>query len=390
VVLVTGEEDIAFPLARWFTHYRLAPAATEKSSPLRKARIAAREAWPSLESTDPDVRLTAVEAAVQGSEARRVSVLIAALRDFWHEVRAVAAIGLGLIGEPETVPALAMAMGDPHPGVRTAAVNAIGQIGGVRARAVLAGGLGAYYPEVRLAAALALGLAGSATLRPIAAAATAGAYVGCIPPGGMSVRTAVLGVAAQMGAASPHSAGHILPLLLGAARDECVWVRAAAAEALGFLGAFGGTECAQAAARLLGDSEAQVRRAALVGLMRMGSAAAPALLAALGDRDPAVRWLTVHLLGRLASEELAAGEMAGCEAAGESAPNEKVVAALAAALKDPYAAVRWLAAETLVEIRSASPTAAEALLLARQDRNPLVRAAAQSSSRAGKAAVGEP
>ena len=73
----------------------------------------------------------------------------------------------------------------------------------------------------------------------------------------------------------------------------------------------------------------------------------------------------------------------GVRAADEG--SEDVTAALAAAMADPYSAVRWLAAERLGSIRDRGglqeqPPAVRAVLAnALHDRNPLVRGAARAA-----------
>ena len=117
-----------------------------------------------MASPDPDARLAAVAAAAIRGRRRAEAALLPALRDFWHEVRGCAAIGLGLVGGTGAIPALAMAMGDPAAAVRVAATAAIGQIAGQiggkidgLALDVLLAGLAAFYADVRAAAAQALG-----------------------------------------------------------------------------------------------------------------------------------------------------------------------------------------------------------------------------------------
>ena len=157
-------------------------------------------------------------------------------------------------------------------------------------------------------------------------------------------------------------AGTAVAILAAAVEDARAPVRAAVAEALGEVG---GVACAGAAVRLLGDADAGVRTAASVALMRLGPEATPLLLAALGEPDPAQRWLAVHILG------VALGE-------GDGEAGSAVVPALAAALRDPYSAVRWLAAETLGQVGSLEGVRA-ALAHALDDRNPLVREAVRGA-----------
>ena len=331
-----------------------------------------------MASPDPDARLAAVEAAVYVGSAA-AATLLPALRDFWHEVRGSAAIGLGLVGGTEAIPTLAMAMGDPAAAVRVAATAAIGQIAGQiggqsngLALDVLLAGLAAFYADVRAAAAQALGALGAT---PPMAATVVARLAGRLDDPSECVRQSAAAALGTMGEpatdllvstlAAPREGVRVLAAqalgcggdvravapLAGALRDPSPAVRTAAARALGLfragtavailaaavedpeppvraavaeaLGEVGGVACAGAAVRLLGDADAGVRTAASVALMRLGPEATPLLLAALGEPDPAQRWLAVHILGVHALGE------------GDGEAGSAVVPALAAALPQP-------------------------------------------------------
>ncbi len=420
VVLVAEPGALPYSLARWFAPFVLQPAG-ERVRAARSTASAADTPAPDMASPDPDARLAAVEAAVYVGSAA-AATLLPALRDFWHEVRGSAAIGLGLVGGTEAIPALAMAMGDPAAAVRVAATAAIGQIAGQiggqsngLALDVLLAGLAAFYADVRAAAAQALGALGAT---PPMAATVVARLAGRLDDPSECVRQSAAAALGTMGEpatdllvstlAAPREGVRVLAAqalgcggdvravapLAGALRDPSPAVRTAAARALGLLragtaaailaaavedpeppvraavaealGEVGGVACAGAAVRLLGDADAGVRTAASVALMRLGPEATPLLLAALGEPDPAQRWLAVHILGVRALGE------------GDGEAGSAVVPALAAALRDPYSAVRWLAAETLGQVGSLEGVRA-ALAHALDDRNPLVREAVRGA-----------
>jgi HEAT repeat protein len=435
VLLALADATAPYHLARWFVPYAIHRAPDSAGASLSPPTVRA-----DLTSRDPDARLSALVQAVVGfaapptityshphepAPAAAQPQLVRSLRDMWHEVRAAAAIGLGLIGNTGALPALTMAMGDPQSGVRRAAVLAIGQIAAApgaeasddRGRATLAAALGAYYADVRATAAAVLGMLNAedapmlpsrASLVPSShlpglladlladpsdevqrAAVAALQRVGAPALPELAVALASERVAVRAGAAlalgCPGRAA-ALPLLLRARHDPAVDVRTAVAHALGCLaiahaqpalgelaadahaevraaaaGALSalGAAGAPPLAALLRDTDAAVRAAAVTGLVTLGGAAAPALLAVLAAPDPAVRWLAIHTLGAI----------------GGGADPAAVHAALAAALDDPYSAVRWLAADTLGQLGLRGP----ALQRAREDRNPIVRAAAHAA-----------
>ena len=424
-VLIGDVPAPAYSLVRWFCPVVYAQVQAPSPMDVQSA--------PDAASADPDARLAALGMAVYSAGPPCAELLMQGLRDFWHEVRAAAAIGLGLLGGMEATPALAMAMGDPVPGVRVAAAAALGQIAAHAATesgclvhspaGVLAGGLYAYYADVRAAAALALGAVAALRGQGRTAANTAALLVtllddGCAPVResaaaalGMlgdsalnpllaalrAQRVRVRSLAAQALGSSSEAA---LAALAEALDDGAGEVRAAAALALGAVAARtgageaaqalvtavndgdaevrravaealgdGGAAGAEAAVHLLGDSDPRVRSAAANALVRLGKEATPSLLVAIRSEDPAVRWLAIHVLGVRAADE----------------GGDDVTEALGAAMADPYSAVRWLAAENLGSIKDKrglreQPPAVRAVLAnALHDRNPLVRGAVRAA-----------
>ena len=323
VVLFGTMPKLAYSLARWFC-----PAACVQAQAPSRMDV---QPVPDAASADPEARLAALEGAVYSAGPLCVELLVQGLRDFWHEVRVAAAIGLGLVGGIETTPALAMAMGDPVAGVRVAAAAALGQIAaytapesGRRMRApvdVLARGLCAYYADVRAAAALALGAVGALTGKGSTAAHIAELLVVLLDDGCAPVRRSAAAALGMLG-------NRALDPLLAALRAEQVTVRSLAAQALGSSGEVargalagalldGAGEVRTAAALALGavaahtgagaaaqalvaaaaDGEAEVRRAVAEALGDGGAAGAETAVYLLADSDPSVRSAAANALG---------------------------------------------------------------------------------------------
>jgi HEAT repeat protein len=129
----------------------------------------------------------------------------------------------------------------------------------------------------------------------------------------------------------------VIPMLLGALKDESKQVRQAAAEAAGDTG---DPQVLPALTLALRDSNEHVRQAAAGSFGKIGPAAAewlPALIAATGDPNEHVRQAAVDALGDLAHP---------------AATN-----ALLASLADPNPFVRQGALDSLVELRRSSQRA---------------------------------
>ncbi len=275
----------AYSLARWFCPVAYVQAQAPSPLDVQPA--------PDAASADPEARLAALKMAVYSGGPPCAELLVQGLRDFWHEVRVAAALGLGILGGIEVTPALAMALGDPVAGVRIAAAAALGQIAahaapesGRRTRSpadVLTGGLNAYYADVRGAAALALGAVGALRGQGRTAANTAALLVTLLDDDCAPVRESA---AAALGMLRETA----LNPLLAALRSEQVTVRCLAAQALSSSG-----EAAKAAlAEALHDGAPEVRAAAALALgavaARTGAGeATQTLVAAAADGDVDVR-----------------------------------------------------------------------------------------------------
>ncbi|MEU9253658.1 fumarate reductase/succinate dehydrogenase flavoprotein subunit [Streptomyces sp. NPDC048270] len=268
------------------------------------------ELRPYLGSADPAVRAAAVTALGETGPAGAGPVLAACLADADRAVRAAAAAALRellevLPAEPELGARLRAALAVPDPAVRSAALEAL--------RALRLGDAGLYaaaladaVPEVRIHAVRALVSVDAA--RALAAAAADPAR---------EVRVAVAKGLASVHAPAPAP---LDPLLA----DSDPLVRGAA------LGALAATGCpgryAETAVAALADPAWQVRAGAAAALSAAAPAAAvPALAGALADTNADVRKAAV--LALLAHREADAAR-----------------AALATAVADPDADVRAYAA----------------------------------------------
>lgn len=162
--------------------------------------------------------------------------------------------------------------------------------------------------------------------------------------------------------------------LLAARRDASVVDRIAQAmegqtaalrlEAVRLLGALADPRAIPALTRALGDGSAEVVSEAAEALSRLGTAATPALTAALETGNDAARRFAARALGR--------------------SPGAAVVDALALALKDRDAEVRRAAARSLGEHRD--PASLDALLVALRDASAAV--AQEAATAVGR--IGDP
>ncbi|HEV8237757.1 MAG TPA: M56 family metallopeptidase [Thermoanaerobaculia bacterium] len=159
----------------------------------------------------------------------------------------------------------------------------------------------------------------------------------------------------QTSAQPAHAGSAAAAALIGALGDEDAGVRAAAAQSLGNRRETAAVPALVAAVR---DPEAAVRANAVEALAEMhDSRAFPGFIAALGDDNPHVRKMAVEAVGE--------------HQVREAAPR------LVALLQDGDADVRQHAAQALGELRHVAAAPALAALLA--DRQPDVRRAAASA-----------
>jgi HEAT repeat protein len=277
----------------------------------------------------------AVRAAARGSLTRlgkaAVPALVDSLKDPSAEVRAASAESLGRIGA-DAVPDLMPATRAADERVRRGAVTALAKAGPAARPAVpwLVRALEDQDREVRLGSARALGVvkpdkpaAAEALLKRIhdpdegfcaacrdalvaIGRGSAGPLAGALKGGDGATRRTAAELLRKIGS----EAGEAVPALCAAARDADVQVRVAALTALrdvvtvpgeGRLAA-AGESALEALAGGLRDADGEVRIAAHLGMIRLGSRSAPALGAALGEKEPVVRRLAAETLGKLGPE----------------------------------------------------------------------------------------
>jgi HEAT repeat protein len=283
------------------------------------------------------------------------------LQDSESEVRAAAAYAIrdvGIAGK-SAGPALVPVLRDPEERVRVAAANALGSIGSdyvatPGAVAALADALRDPSPEVRQSAAQALSQIG-----PGAKAAAAALTAAATDPSADVRRTATTALGSVNRAAgppaspSPGGSSGASPAAIGVLVDRLgdadARTRDRAIRALGEIGP-GAREAGPKLVPLLRDGDASVRISTAEALGSIGKGGAPvpgsvpALAAALGDPDARVRWSATNALGELGPAASAAGP------------------ALVAALRDADPKVRLGAAYALGEARATPPGAVPGLV----------------------------
>jgi HEAT repeat protein len=342
------------------------------------------------------VRAKAAEALGKiGETAAEVAVpvLVRALRDNDNWVSALAAEALGEMGEAagEAVPALVRSLHHINPIVRANAAEAVGKLGEAGAAA---------RPALEAAAADPDGAVRAAALRALGAIAPPGSGAGAVVLAGLRdpdprTRAAAAEAAGALGTAGGEAVAPLLPLLEDAndevkfqvirslprlagptpevvdglcrrlLEDDSMWVREAAAQALGPLG----PEAAAAGPALLRAArtgEAAVREAAVrATTLIQPPEAAEVFTGGLADASPEVR--------KVAS----AGWM---KAAGIP---ETAVPALVDALHDPEVQVRANAAHALARLDTLPPAAVPLLEECAADPNDGLRLNAVVALRGG-------
>jgi len=159
---------------------------------------------------------------------------------------------------------------------------------------------------------------------------------------------------------------HLLPVLIGALRDEAWWIRRAAAEILGNIGDPQAVPALIGALRDERDKGGWVRWAAAEALGKVGTPALSDLIRVLQDKDWMARWAAAGALGKIGDSR--------------ALPN------LIGALQDENEDVRKVAAESLGKI--GDPQAIPTLIEALRDESWLVRhAATEALGRIGISAV---
>jgi HEAT repeat protein/cyclophilin family peptidyl-prolyl cis-trans isomerase len=245
----------------------------------------AAESAPAKSPATPAALLAARKAIAERESARDTTGLsVLLLENGSPNVRAAAAVALGRIQNPGSVPALALALGDKSLIVRREAAFALGLVGDSTASPALLLRLNPEVdPAVRASIVTALGMLGARSAGPALA---------------RSVRAprATERWAAALAAGRARDSSLVEPLVAAAkdARPEMRWRVAYA------LGRIGDRQGASALRKLSTDKVEIVRYSAARALGEVGdSAAAPRLVALLADPSWRVRVNAAHALGSL-------------------------------------------------------------------------------------------
>jgi cyclophilin family peptidyl-prolyl cis-trans isomerase/HEAT repeat protein len=236
-----------------------------------------------------DLRRAAIYAFARNPVAGSSSALRGALADSDPDVAGFAARGLGVLGDPSALPALASALDRREPGVRTLALNAIGQIEEKGTAALPADRVARIvalsrdsHPSVATAALAALRWfeADREAFRAVHAQAVSG-----------SGRRLIVAFLSEAAALKDKAKARIEE----ASRSPDVALRAAAASGLAFL-----SEEAAAPLRqgFLRDASPRVREAAL-NAIPCDASHRPILSAGLSDADAGVRSAAVDRLAEM-------------------------------------------------------------------------------------------
>jgi HEAT repeat protein len=221
-----------------------------------------------VRSPDARVRALAADALADVAEAERpqaVAALVPLLRDERHEIRATAAIALGVLGDRSVVPQLVDKLVDGNPQARQAAAIALGRLGDPAAFDALAEQLREGPADLRFQAARSLAEIDPArAFEPLCAA---------LGDRDAEVRGSVAEALSVVGDA--RAAGWLAPLL----EDKRLATRFAAAMTLAILGDARGVDVLLAA---LGDDERAYD--AIEGLELAGDARAVPRLVALASK----------------------------------------------------------------------------------------------------------
>ncbi len=330
-----------------------------------------------LEDCDSRVRCWAAEKLADLADPLAVEPLLAALHDGDSAVRCQAARSLGRLADRRAVEPLIAALKDENTRVQNAAAWALGQVGDRRAVGPLIDVLANEASQAREMAAMSLGLlADRAAVEPLLA----------VLQNGTDEQMLQCAAIVALGQLADHQA--IKPLA-AALRTGGPWLRAEVARALGRMGS---PEAGDLLLPLLGDSDVEVRLAAIEALGQLGykKAVAPLIAVLQDDRNAwYVRNMAAEVLNRFGYQP--------------STNREKVSYLLALGLaddivqlgpgaveplvdvlddRDPY--VRHLAAEILGQLRA--PRTVEPLTAVLKDPNwQVCMAAAEALNRLGYA-----
>jgi HEAT repeat protein/Flp pilus assembly protein TadD len=403
----------------------LVTTETRLAAVIALGRLGDPRGRPALErlatTVDPSLRAAAIWSLGRAPDERAVTLLLAAIQDRRADVATAAAWGLGRAGGPRAIRALAAAAGDARQplGVRRAAVVALGRIGGRDVTPGLFRLLDAGDEDLARAAAFALawsrdagavpGLVARALLPRRFALADAGAPLAALgvalaatppPDEARLLSSPRLDLDAALdGAPTPPPDRDLTPLLRAHARA----IQDALADAL----ARGGDARREALAALdrrsdgpglgalAGDEDAAGGPDASAAIREIVLPLADRVAALLDDADADTRAAALRVLAKLGDERVTAARVAAAVADGSATlaaaatfaaarvahDRPGAAPALASALAPALADESWR--RRLAAVEALAPLGAPgvaALDRARNDRNPIVRAAATEAT----------
>jgi HEAT repeat protein len=269
-----------------------------------------------LERDTPRPRAAAAQALAHVDDPAAVDALRDGAADVDPWVRYFSVKSLGRRGDRSALPLLErVATGDEPEPVCIVAVEAIGHIGGDDAARALASLADATAPELALAAVRALG-----RVNVVAALAPLKRALGSTEPARRVAAADALSCIAQ------DSSTELLAWTAAADGDSNVW--RAAIDGLVRIGSGSSSAAAAAIGALAGVASDGERRPEVIGaLARIPSSAIPAVGAALSSRDPHVRCAVIEALGRL-SHPTASGFVRTALVDGDAAVRQLAVVVL--------------------------------------------------------------
>ncbi|MCI0455869.1 MAG: HEAT repeat domain-containing protein [Gemmataceae bacterium] len=346
----------------------------------------------SLKDKDPGVRINAlVVLGDMGSGAKSAVPLIGqALRDKEQDVRLEAVLTLGEIGPPAKALVLdlfATLTDDELRLLEPAVAVTLGNIG-TAALPALTNALTHKDAARRRTAAYALSLIGAKADEAMPA------LIKALTDSDPDVRSRAARTLGKVGSKAKDA----LPKLQAAVKDKDASVRISAALAVAQVS--GGEDSVAILAGALQDAKEYVREQAAAALRELGpkaSAAAPALVKALADKEPRVRATAAETLGKLPptgattgkldalladpDEEVRLSAALARWASSEEKGREKLLEVVARGLGSNRAAVRKRAAVVLGEFGKGAQAAVPALLTVLRDPDASVRQAVAAALR---------
>jgi HEAT repeat protein len=316
-----------------------------------------------LKSTNPQVRLRALENLAGSANSKDTEIFLASLSDRNPQVRCAAIRALEKVRGETSAKSLIGALGDPIYEVREAAARALGRLRLPGSTEALAAALRDPDAAVRAAAAGALRALAwrpstseeSARFEIALGNTTASSSVGEMTVDPIEPRqdTAFLRRAAAE-ARKERDDPRRIKLLLASLQDSDPTVRASAVHDLGHLT---DESVTRELLNLFRDRDSHVRHAAAQVLAKRNDSPPGHFLGLLGDTDGEVRLVAVQFLGRIRHPQIA-----------------QVLLPL---LSDSQVDVRQAAAAALGQIGNASSL--ESLIVTLTDEDPLVRQAAEQA-----------